>query len=100
MLEREQLIQEIEQVPDIIVREVLNFLLFLKEKTQPHSSSSFTATLETKQNNDLSSTNKPHSLIDFIEQMDDELPPENMEALPRDFAANLDHYLYGSPKAE
>lgn len=100
MSEREQLIQEIEQVPDILVREVLNFLLFLKEKTQLHSSSNFAATLETKQDNDLSSINKPHSLIDFIEKMDAELPPENMETLPHDFAANLDHYLYGSPKAE
>ncbi|MGJ3253436.1 MAG: DUF2281 domain-containing protein [Elainellaceae cyanobacterium] len=34
MTSREQLIREIEQVPDSLVEEVLDFLLFLKNKQQ------------------------------------------------------------------
>ena len=34
MNEKEQLIKEIEQAPDFLVKEVLNFLLFTKNKTK------------------------------------------------------------------
>ena len=34
MNEKEQLIQEIEQAPDILIREVLNFLLFTKNRVK------------------------------------------------------------------
>ena len=34
MNEKEQLLKEIEQAPDYLVKEVLNFLLFTKNKTQ------------------------------------------------------------------
>ncbi len=34
MNEKEQLIKEIEQAPDFLVKEVLNFLLFTKSRTK------------------------------------------------------------------
>ena len=34
MNEKEQFIQEIEQAPDILIREVLNFLLFTKNRVK------------------------------------------------------------------
>ena len=39
MNEKEQLIREIEQAPDVLVKEVLNFLLFTKNRAKETKSS-------------------------------------------------------------
>ena len=100
MSEREQLIQEIEYLPEPLVKEVLNFLLSLKETASLQSFSSFADTVSKVENNNLSMTEDSLSLIDFIDQLNTEFPSQDVEKLPNDFAANLDHYLYGSPKTE
>jgi hypothetical protein len=87
MTEREQLLQEIEQIPDILVREVLNFLLFVKTKAH-------WTVKQVEKKPDLETP----SFLNFIEQMDTSLPIDSEEVLPSDFAQNLDHYLYGCSK--
>ena len=89
MSEREQLIQEIEQIPDFLVREVLNFLLFIKTKL---------ASKPEKIENISSENIQIPSFLKFIDQINAEIHNEPTLDLPRDFAKKLDHYLYGSPK--
>jgi hypothetical protein len=36
--------------------------------------------------------------LGWIEELAAKVPPEAWENLPKDGAANLDHYLYGAPK--
>ncbi|MBL1208712.1 hypothetical protein [Geminocystis sp. GBBB08] len=87
MLEREQLIHEIENTPDILVKEVLNFLLFIKSKKQ----------LSTSQDS-LSQDTQIPSFLTFIDELNAETSQELTTKLPEDFAQNLDYYLYGNPK--
>ena len=89
MSERELLMLEIAQTPDTLVREVLNFLLFIKAQTNQdnfHNSSSETSELP--------------SFLNFIDQVNSEIPAEENAQLPTDLSKNIDHYLYGSSKQE
>lgn len=90
MSDREQLLYELEKTPDILIKEILNFLLFIRTKT----------VLKTKQkhnqNSNIEETNLP-SFLNFIDQINTDNLEEN-ESLPTDFAQNLDYYLYGLPK--
>ena len=89
MSDKEQLIHELDQAPDFLVREVLNFLLFIKTRTS-----------ENYQQESIQ-TNKESNIPDFlsfIDQVNSETPTEIN--IPQDLAKNLDHYLYGSPKEE
>ena len=90
MLEREQLIREIAQTPDSVVKEVLNFLRFIKSNNKA---------------DDLDASLVPNpespSFLNFIDEMNSEMAAaDENTALPRDLSKNLDHYLYGSPKEE
>jgi predicted XRE-type DNA-binding protein len=38
------------------------------------------------------------SLIEYMKEITAKIPPEELEKLPTDMAANHDHYLYGAPK--
>jgi hypothetical protein len=89
MSERELLIREIAQTPDTLVREVLNFLLFIKSRTNP----------DDFQNPNSEKSDLP-SFLNFIDQINSETPKEENPQLPRDLSKNLDSYLYGSPKEE
>lgn len=89
MTEREQLIKELERTPNILVGEVLNFLLFLKEKTR-----------RVITQNDALSIPEASPVLNFINQIETNLPVRDEEKLPSDFAKNLDHYLYGIPKKQ
>lgn len=40
------------------------------------------------------------SFLSFIDQINEEIPEEDDFKLPRDFAKNLDHHLYGTPREE
>jgi predicted nucleic acid-binding Zn-ribbon protein len=82
---REQLIQEIEQAPDSLVEEVLSFLQAAKTKLS-----------QTEHPSD--QTRKP--IWEVAEELIADIPPEVLEKLPRDGAAQHDHYLYGSPKRD
>lgn len=89
MSERELLIREISQTPDTLVREVLNFLLFIKARTNQ----------DNFQNPNSDNSDIP-SFLNFIDRVNSEIPAEENAQLPRDLSKNLDSYLYGSPKEE
>jgi hypothetical protein len=83
---KQKLIEEIEQTPDIIIEEVLNFLLFTKSKYQE----------KTTQNN----AQNNRSIWELFEETAENIPDEVLQQLPTDGAAQHDHYLYGTPKRE
>jgi hypothetical protein len=89
MSTKEQLLQEIEKSSDDLLEEVLNFLLFTKQRKQTQSpfSSPSQETIEGK--------SKPiwESFSEFTEN----LPEEVTQYLPTDSASNLDYYLYANP---
>lgn len=90
MSDREQLLYELEKTPDILIKEILNFLLFIRTKTFLKTKQKY------NQNSNVEETNLP-SFLNFIDQINADHLEEN-ESLPTDFAQNLDHYLYGLPK--
>ncbi|MBE9181539.1 hypothetical protein IQ268_23535 [Oculatella sp. LEGE 06141] len=89
---KEQLIQELERTPDFIVQEVLDFLLFVKLRLKQ----------KTREEQIADSQQSPGlpSFLQFVEEVSAQVPREEWERLPNDLSKNLDHYLYGSPKAE
>ena len=87
---REQLIQELDQTPDFVLQEVLDFLLFIKVRLK-HK-------IRQEQTADLQQSPSLPSFLQFIEDISAQVPPEEWEKLPKDLSKNLDHYLYGAPK--
>lgn len=90
MTVREQLSQELEQAPESLVEEILDFCLFLKQRKQ------------TKVNNQATET-KPNGILDLLNRVKEiqaQVPTEEWDKLPHDGSINHDHYLYGSPKVE
>jgi Protein of unknown function (DUF2281). len=73
---RQEVIQEMETLPEDQLREVLDFVESLRRK-----SSSSTPSIEEK-----------------IEARLADVPDEVLDELPADASENLDHYLYGAPK--
>ena len=92
MLTKEKLIQEIEQSPDYLIEEVLNFLLFIKMRLEQKKEN-----LNSLENTQTLTDNPILSMIDDITA---QIPPEEFDKLPLDLSKNLDHYLYGSPKID
>ena len=90
MSDREQLLHEIENTPDVLIKEILNFLLFVRRKIVLEPEQKY------NQNSNIEERNLP-SFLNFIDQINADSLEEN-ESLPIDFAQNLDHYLYGLPK--
>jgi hypothetical protein len=78
---KEQLIHEIQQVPDVVIEEVFDFLLLAKMKyhRQQEQRQPFGA---------------------FIEELVSDIPPDILGSLPTDGAEQHDHYIYGAPKRE
>ena len=79
MTPKEQLIHEIEQSPESVIEEMLDFLLLARmkhhrqqEQTQPFAN--------------------------FIEELVADIPPQVIDTLPTDGADEHDHYIYGTPK--
>jgi hypothetical protein len=87
MSEKEQLIKELEQAPDFLVRQVLNFLLFIKTYGNENSNQEPSQNIE---------ESKIPDYLNFIDQINSET--QNEKNIPTDFAKNLDHYLYNTPK--
>jgi len=75
MTNTEQLLKEIEQAPDHVIKEVLDFLLVTKAKSSENQATS--------------------PLLAFIDELNAQAPDDDM---PTDFAKNVDTYLYGSSK--
>lgn len=91
MSDREQLIHELNQTPDVLVREILNFLLFIRSRANQTSVQESSQKLEIEES-------KTPAFLSFIDQVNSETLVEDNVQLPKDFAKNLDHYLYGSSK--
>jgi ssDNA-specific exonuclease RecJ len=87
---REQLSRELEQAPDSLVEEILDFCLFLKQRQQDKTNHQAT---ETKTNGIL-------DLLERVKEIQAQVPTEEWDKLPHDGSINHDHYLYGSPKIE
>ena len=89
MSTKEQLLQEIEQSSDDLLEEVLNFLLFTKQRKQLQ----IVNPLLSQDSTDKKSKPIWESFNEFTEN----LPEEVTKNLPKDSAAHLDYYLYGNP---
>lgn len=89
MTSREQLVSEIEQAPDALVEELLDFYLFIKQRRD--SASSYAA--PTTQSGLL-------TFLSEVQAIQAEVPVEEWDKLPHDGSINHDHYLYGAPKVE
>ena len=76
---KELLIHEIEQVPEPVLEELFDFLLLAKMKHHRQQE-------------------QTQSFAGFIETLVADIPPEVVDRLPSDGAAEHDHYLYGTPK--
>ena len=92
MIDKEQLIREIEQAPDALVTAVLDFYLFLKQRQRA-------APAPQAPSPDAQSSGIL-ALLHQVEVIQAQVPPEEWDKLPHDGAINHDHYLYGAPKAE
>lgn len=91
MSTKEQLLQEIEQSPDYLIEEVLNFMLFLKLRLKQRLTHNIHLETPPTQTN---------SILDMIDEITQEIPQNELDQLPTDLSKNLDHYLYGIPKIE
>lgn len=90
MTVREQLSRELEQAPESLVEEILDFCLFVKQRQQVKANNQAT---EIKTNGIL-------NLLERVKEIQAQVPTEEWDKLPHDGSINHDHYLYGSPKVE
>lgn len=87
MTTREQLLHEINSTPDFLLEELLDFLLFAKQRRQQP----FAPVVD-----DLPTP----PVWEAFETFADQLPEAVAATLPTDGAAQIDHYLYGSPNRD
>ncbi len=87
---REQLSKEIEQAPDTLVEEILDFCLFIKQRQEAKA----LAQSQTPQASGIL------DLLDRVKEIQAQVPPEEWDKLPHDGSINHDSYLYGDPKVE
>jgi len=90
MTVREQLSKELEQAPDSLVEEILDFCLFIKQRQQAKADNQ---AIPPKANGIL-------DLLERVKAIQAQVPSEEWDKLPHDGSINHDHYLYGSPKVE
>ena len=90
MTAREQLSKELEQAPDSLVEEILDFCLFIKQRQQAKTNHQAT---EAKTNGIL-------DLLERVKEIQAQVPTEEWDKLPHDGSINNDYYLYDSPKVE
>ena len=90
MTAREQLSKELEQAPDSLVEEILDFCLFIKQRQQAKTNHQAT---EAKTNGIL-------DLLERVKEIQAQVPTEEWDKLPHDGSINHDYYLYDSPKVE
>jgi hypothetical protein len=76
---KERLLQEIEQAPDSLIEETLNFLLAAQASYAK------------------SESNVGDAILKLLEEIP--LDNDDLEKLPIDLANQHDHYLYGVPKS-
>jgi hypothetical protein len=79
MTVKEQLLQEIENSPEPLLQEVLDFLLFTRSRHY-------------------APPRKP--IWQVAQDLMADVPPEVIDTLPTDGAEQHDHYIYGTPKRD
>jgi len=87
MTAKEQLLQEIQNSPELLIQEVLDFFLFTKNRRFRNSEPETT---------DKQIPQQP--IWEFAQELMQDAPPEELAKLPADSARNLDHYFFGAPK--
>lgn len=95
MTAKNQLIREIEQVSDALAEEVLDFLLFAKNRRNLQNPLPNT----TLQNPEAPSQ-EDRPIWDLADEIIASIPESVLNQLPTDGATQHDHYLYGTPKRE
>jgi hypothetical protein len=80
MTAREQLSKELEQAPDSLVEEILDFCLFVKQRQQAKTNHQAT---ETKTNGIL-------DLLERVKEIQAQVPTEEWDRLPHDGSINHD----------
>jgi hypothetical protein len=87
---RVQLIEAIEQAPDFLIEELLDFLLFVQTRRKQQA--------EEKTETQLIPSSRP--IWEHFEDFTHELPQAVIAQLPTDGASQIEHYLYlyGKPK--
>jgi hypothetical protein len=96
MTAKEQLIREIKQIPENLIEELLDFLLFAKNRRNQQTNESNSANQLTIESSEQQQKSKP--IWEIFEEGNQDLTEEVIAQLPRDGAAQIDHYLYGKPK--
>ncbi|MBD2570909.1 hypothetical protein [Anabaena lutea] len=96
MTAKERLIREIEQTPENLIEELLDFLLFAKNRRNQQANESNSANQLTIKSREQQQKSKP--IWEIFEEANQDLPEEVIAKLPTDGAAQVDHYLYGKPK--
>jgi len=89
---KEKLIQALDEPPDFVVEEVLDFLLFIKVRLK-HK-------IKEEQTDRSQQAPSLPPFLQFVEEISAQIPKEEWAKLPSDLSKNIDHYLYGSPKDE
>lgn len=79
MTPKERLILEIEQFPESVIEEMLDFLFLARIKHHRPQE-------------------QTQSFANFIEELVLDIPPQAFDILPTDSAVEHDHYIYGTPK--
>ncbi len=92
MTTREQLLYEINNTPDLLLEEVLDFLLFAKTRRHQQTPEAVVA--------ELPSPEPSPPIWETFEAFADTLPESVAATLPVDGAAQIDHSLYGAPKRD
>ena len=95
---KEQLLQEIEGISDDLIKEVLDFLQFIKAKQEREQilveNSSNVKTREKMDKKE--SSDRP--IWELFEEFAENIPEEVLAQLPTDGAEQHDRYIYGTPK--
>ena len=96
MTAKEQLIREIEQTSENLIEELLDFLLFAKNRRNQQTNESNSANQLTIESSE--DQHKSKQIWEIFAEGNQDLPEEVIAQLPTDGAAQIDHYLYGKPK--
>ncbi|MEM9541445.1 MAG: hypothetical protein AAGA60_18350 [Cyanobacteria bacterium P01_E01_bin.42] len=95
---KEQLLQEIEHTPDNLIKEVLNFLQFVKAKQEREQ-------ILVENDRTVNSMEEidgkgvgDRPIWELFEEFAENIPEESLSQLPTDGAEQHDHYIYGTPK--
>ena len=94
MTAKELIIQELEQVPEPLLEEVLDFLRFLKTKQEREQLENQTVKLSGEIVHD--PTARP--IWEIAQEIGAQVPDEEWSKVPTDLSKNFDHYLYGASK--